>query len=46
MKKYLEPHMDYLEIEMIDVLMSSTGISTDNSVFGFDVDVNGGDEIW
>ena len=46
MKKYKAPHMDYLEIKTIDVFMSSTGISTDNSVFGFDVDVNGGDEIW
>ena len=36
MKEYIRPHMDYLEIKMIDVLMSSNGIGTNNSIFGFD----------
>lgn len=46
MKEYIRPHMDYLEIKMIDVLMSSNGIGTNNSIFGFEVDVDGGDELW
>lgn len=46
MKNYKAPHMDMLELEMIDILMSSNGITTNESVFGFGVDVDGGDEIW
>lgn len=46
MKKYEAPQIDSLNIEVLDVLMGSTGITINDSAFGFGVDVDGGDEIW
>ena len=46
MKRYEKPYIDICENLSIEDIMFISGINLNNSIFDFDVDTDGGDEIW